>query len=162
VSERKKSQKGFVAVTLITVLAIALVLLAYATLLSTFTGGEVVVGTVAGDVYYSTSNTTTGQWNATLKVANTSVSWYSRINFTSSYTGKINITWQLEKKGTDWANVTGANAKVITTIVLNGTMNQAVYASSNGLITTNHDWKTAIQTTGNGQYRVKAYIQTTS
>jgi len=157
VSERKKSQKGFVAVTLITVLAIALVLIAYATLLYTFTGGEVVVGSVSGNVYYSTNNTVAGPWSTNLSVGDTSVSWYSRINFTSTYSGNVSIIWQLERKNGGWANV--SNAKVTTYVVLSGT-NEAVYASPNGNIGSNQDWKVYADT--NGQYRIKAYVHTIS
>jgi len=155
-SERKKSQKGFVAVTLITVLALALVIVAYATLLSTFTGQEVVVGTVAGAVWYSTNNTAAGPWTATLEVDNTSVSWYSMVNFTSDYTGQVKITWQLERKNGDWANATGT---VETTVELMGA-DQEVYASGTGILSGNQDWKDYATT--NGQYRIKAYIETTS
>jgi len=156
-SERKRSQKGFVAVTLITVLAIALVLVAYATLLSTFTGGEVVVGTVAGQVWYSTSNTTGGPWTATLNTSGTSVSWYSMVNLTSAYTGQVQITWQLQRMDGTWGNVSGA--QVITTDELTGS-GQEVWASSNGDIAGNRDWSQTPGATTDGQYRVKAYIET--
>jgi len=155
-NEKLKSQKGFVAVTLITLLAIALVLVVYASLLGTFTGGEVVVGSVAGNVWYSTNNQTAGPWTATLSVADTGVSWYSMVNFTSSYTGQVKITWQLERKNGAWANATGTK---ITTVSLTGA-SQEVYASSNGDLAGNQDWK--VYATSNGQYRVKAYIETTS
>jgi len=161
-NEKLKSQKGFVAVTLITLLAIALVLMVYASLLSTFTGGEVVVGSVAGDVWYSETNTTVQNsttWLSTLNVSSTSIPWYSMVNFTSSYTGQVQITWQLEKMGGTWANVT--NAKVITTDGLTGS-GQEVWASSNGDIAGNRDWSQAPGATVDGQYRVKAYIETTS
>lgn len=155
-SERKRSQKGFVAVTIITLLAISLVIVAYATLLSTFTGDEVVVGTVAGSVWYSTDNTAAGPWTATLEVDNDSVSWYSMVNFTSGYTGQVSITWQLEKMTVTWGNVTGASQA--TTVELTGS-GQEVYASATGILTGNRDWSGDL--TGNGQYRVKAYIETT-
>jgi len=162
VNERKKSQKGFVAVTLITVLAIALVLVVYATLLATFQGGEVVVGTVAGNVYYSTTNSTTASdWTPTLNVSGTNDPWYAKVNFTSAYTGNVQITWQLEKKNGNWANATqGTDANVTTVITtsftLNGTSGQTAYASTSGLIGTNQNWGAGMLK--QGSYRIAVYI----
>jgi hypothetical protein len=159
-NERLRSQKGFVAITLITVLAIAFVIIAYAALLNTFTGGQVVVGTVAGNVWYSTNNAAAGPWTSTLTVGSNSSSWYSMVNFTSGYTGQVKITWQLEKMDTDWANVSGA--KVTTTVTLTGSVGQPVYASGDGSITTNRNWSQIPGATVNGEYRIEAYIETTS
>ncbi len=156
-NERKTAQRGFVVVTLITLLAIATVMVIYATLLATIPGGEVLVGEdVGGNVYYSETNSTSASWTSTLNVASTSASWYARINFTSTYTGGVTITWNLQKMGATWANVTSQ----ATTVVLDGGGNQAVYASSDGLIAGNHDWSTDI--TQNGQYRIEVRVETTS
>jgi len=156
VTERKKSQKGFVAVTLITVLAIALVLVVYASLLQMFTGGEVVVGTVAGSVYYSKTNTEAGDpWALTLSVNNYTDPWYARFLFTSTYQSSVTILWQLQKMGASWGNVTGFQ---YTSIVLNGNTSQPVYASYDGSLTSNRNWGGNV--TANGQYRILAYVST--
>ncbi|MCZ2809241.1 MAG: hypothetical protein O2V44_07805 [Candidatus Bathyarchaeota archaeon] len=156
-NERKTAQRGFVVVTLITLLAIATVIVIYATLIATIPGGEVLVGeNVGGMVYYSETNSTSGSWSPTLNVASTSTPWYARINFTSTYTGKVTITWNLQKMNADWTNMTSET----TTVVLDGLGNQAVYDSSNGQIAGNHDW--SIPITQNGQYRIEARVETTS
>jgi len=165
VNERRKSQRGFVAVTLITLLAIAAVLIVYASLLATIPGGEVVVGGVSGTIYYSKNNQTSGPWTTNLTTSGTGESWYALCNFThTGYTGEVQITWKLQKKGaTDWENCTGAGATVTTTVNLDGTGDQPVYASSGGDIggnPGNHDWKTGLE--GDGQYRVKVWVETTS
>jgi hypothetical protein len=161
VNERKKSQKGFVAVTLITLLAIALVIVVYATLLATFHGGEVVVGTVAAEVWYSPTNGTTEDWTATLNVTGTTDPWYAKVNFTSAYTGDVQITWQLEKKNGNWANATeGTDASVTTVITtsfaLDGTSGQTAYASISGDIDTNQNWGAGM--VKQGSYRIVTYI----
>ena len=161
-NERLKSQKGFVAVTLITVLAIALVLVVYATLLATFQGGEVVVGQVAGQVWYSPTNGTTEDWNSTLTVTSLSDPWYAKVNFTSSYTGQVKITWQLEKKNGAWDNATGGEATTRTVITdsftLTGVSGQTVNASSSGSQGTNTDWGSNNIAT-EGSYRIVVYIE---
>lgn len=157
-NERKTAQRGFVVVTLITLLAIATVIVIYATLLTTIPGGEVLVGEdVDGDVYYSETNLEPGTWTSTLNVTSITDSWYARINFTSGYTGGVTITWYLQKKGESYANTTFTET---TTVVLTGLMNQAVYASSDGEITGNKNWGADAGTAG--QYRVKAWVETTS
>lgn len=164
-SERRKSQRGFVAVTLITILAIAAVLVVYATLLASFTGGEVTVGGIEASVWYSTTNTTTGTaWEANLY--NLSISTddlFSKINITSAgYAGPVTITWKLQNKtGATWANVTGATT-VTTSIDLTGSVGQNIYASSSGGTSGNQDWMTDISAgPGNGAYRVKTWIEST-
>jgi len=164
VSERKRSQRGFVAVTLITVLAIALVLVVYAALLGTFTGGEVTVGGITASVWYSTTNSTTNSdWEANLYNLTTSNNLFSKINITSAgYAGPVTITWKLQNKtGTTWDNVTGATT-VTTSIDLDGTAGQNIYASSDGSTTGAQDWMTDISGgPGNGAYRVKVWIEST-
>ena len=164
-SERKRSQRGFVAVTLITVLAIALVLVVYAALLGTFTGGEVTVGGITASVSYSTTNSTTNSdYKANLYNLSISTdSMFSKINITNpGYAGPVSITWKLQNNtlGT-WANVTGATT-VTTSIDLDGTAGQNIYASSDGSTTGAQDWMTDISGgPGNGAYRVKVWIEST-
>lgn len=66
-SERYKSQQAFIAVTMITVLAVATVFLVYAVILSTLYGGQVSVVTVNGSVWYDEANSTSAaDWTDTL------------------------------------------------------------------------------------------------
>jgi len=163
VSERQKSQKGFVAVTLITLLAIAAVLIVYASLLATFQGGEVVVGQVQGQVWYSPTNGTTENWNLTLKVNQLNNNWYAKVNFTGAYKGEVQITWQLERKDETlgWKNATaGIDATVVKKITTSFTLDgsaQTAYASDPSSQITNMNWggTNMIKT---GSYRVVVYI----
>jgi hypothetical protein len=154
VSERKKSQKGFVAVTLITVLAIALVLVVYAALLGSIPGGEVTVGGVTGNVYYSNGN---GTWADTLKVSGIGVSWYARFNTPGNqYTGPVSISWQLQQKQTN-GTYTNLGDPTATSISLT-TASQTIYASSDGS-GPGHDWSQTATTPAS--YRVVVTIQST-
>lgn len=155
-SARQKSQKGFVAVTLITLLALALVIIVYATLLGTFPGGQVQVVTVNGDLKYSTTNSTTpSNWTLTLNNIANGTSWYVMFNTTSGgYIGYVNITWQLQNyTGGLWQNVAGA---VVNTdnFYLNGSVGQEIYASTDGTQTENYDWGTN-KTKQAGNYRIE-------
>jgi len=140
----KTSQRAFVGVTLTTLLGVASVLVVYATLLGTLTGGNVVVGGFGGSVYYSLSYVDTlPQWAGTLDVPNTSTSWYAKINTTAGgYTGKATIKFQLQKTtdgGVTWTDVNPATT--ITGFQLDGNVQQ-IYASSNGTFAgTATDWK---------------------
>jgi len=155
-----KSQKEFVAVTSIAIISIALVIAIYATLLATIPGGEVTVGLITGNVYYSLTNTTTPtDWETNLY--NVTGDWFAKINFTAgTYEGPVIITWQLEKWNSGantWSNVT--DATIDTTITLTG-LDQDVYASPAGNIEENTKWNTWTETYGSGSYRVVAYVQT--
>lgn len=153
---RKKSQRGFVAVTLLTVLSIATVLVIYAALLGTFPGGEVTVGGVGpAQVRYSFNNANdTGPWTPTLEPGNATTPWYARFEITNGdYSGPVNMTWQLQKKnGTDtWSDIAGG--AVTTLIVLSGTPTEYIYATGNGTwVAGNHDWGSDV--TEAGTYRV--------
>jgi len=159
-TERKGSQKGFVAVTLITILAIALVLIVYATFLGSFQGGEVTVGGVGGaQIKYSfNNNNESGPWTLTLNPSSVSTSWYARMNITAGdYSGPVNITWQLQKEtGTDtWTN---QGTPEYTPVVLTGSAGgQIIYVSSDGTFAAgNYNWKQKYTTAGT--YRINATI----
>jgi hypothetical protein len=148
-SERQKSQKGFVAVTLITLLAIATVIVVYAALLGTFTGQNVTVVAVKGTVEYSQDNSS--GWATSLIDVPINGSWYAR--FTTDpggYTGNVIITWDLY-------NTTLVYTVTTTSFYLDGTA-QNIYASSNGLQSTNYNWD--LKTTAAGNYYIKVTIQT--
>ena len=160
-NEKLKSQRGFVAVTLITLLAIALVLVVYATLLGTFTGKEVVYGaTLDGEVLYSTTNQEgAGNWTDKLNIT-TGTAWYALLNITSTsgYVGQVNATFQLQEKQDGIYTDTGSTT--VATITLNGTAGERVYVTNDGSGPTgNRDWQ-PICTAGHS-YRVEATVETT-
>jgi len=157
-SERQKSQRGFVAVTLITLLAIALVLIVYASILGTIPGGEVTVGGVGGSISYSLNNDTLATWTGSLNVTGTGISWYARLTTTAGgYAGPVTISWQLQKKQAN-GTYTNYGSASSTSYTLNATV-QTIYASTNGLIVTNRDWSQTANVTAS--YKVVATISST-
>ena len=125
-----------------------------AVLLGTFTGDEVTIGGVASSaVTYSLDNST---FSTTLEPAGASTPWYTRLEISAGdYSGPVTITWQLEQKEdlTTWTPVSGASET--TDVVLAGTA-EDIYASSDGLSTTNYDWSADV--TEAGTYRVVATV----
>ena len=158
---RSKSQREFVIVTLIALISIALIIAVYATLLGTFTGQEVVYGTedFNGEVLYSKGNlTAAGNWTNTFNVT-TGSAWYATLNITNAaYDGSVTVTFQLQEKQ-DGSYTDVASPITTSSIVLNATVGERVYASSNGLITTNYDWQP--DCTAGKSYRVIATVNTT-
>ena len=93
---KSKAQREFVVVTLIALISIALIIAVYATLLGTYTGGDVGVVTLTGTIYYSEDNST--GWATTLSGIANGSAWYSRFNVTTGgYSGSVDITWWLQK-----------------------------------------------------------------
>jgi hypothetical protein len=142
---------------LITILAIALVIIAYATILGTFKGGTVTVVTLPAKIGYSQTNSSSVSWaNSLSDVANGS-NWYSRLNITATggYTGLVGVTWTLY-----FSNDTPVSGATVTTLNfdVNGTVGQRIYASSNGLIAGNTNW--GAYTTVAASYYVKAVVST--
>ena len=159
---RQKSQRGFVAVTLITVLSIALVLVVYATLLGTFTGGDVTVGGVGdAEITYSLTDLEAGPWSTTLDVGSVGTPWYARAEITvGDYNGPVTITWILEQETAPGSWSTVATYPDYTSVTLTGSIGQLIYATSDGafLVGTNLDWDADV---GNaGTYHVIATINT--
>ena len=149
---KSKAQREFVVVTLIALISIALIIAVYATLLGTFTGGDVTVVTLNGSIYYSQDNST--GWALTLgDIANGSA-WYSRFNVTSGgYPGAVDITWWLQKGGT---NMTPA-VEQTTSYTLSGGV-EAFYASSDGTQGSNYNW--GQNATAADTYRVMMRVYT--
>jgi hypothetical protein len=136
VSAKQKSQRGFVAVTLITLLAITLIIVVYAAILGTFTGGNVQVVAVKGTVYYSLDNSTnSADWSKTLTDVPINGSWYALFNVTGTggYSGSVDIRWDLR------TNSTVIIQTVPTSVYLTGNA-QLIYASSYGLQQANYNW----------------------
>lgn len=149
-----KSRKGFMTLTVLTVVSIALVMIAYAVTIGTFTGGEVtVLGTATGTVKYSTDNSEGASWTTTLTPG--SSSWYTRLEIgANTYNGPVTVSWQLQQETAPdtWTSVGNPTT---TNIVLTGSA-QNVYATTDGLITGNRDWK--IDAVETGTYRVVATV----
>ncbi len=163
----KKSQRAFAAVTLMTISSVAVVLVVYAAIIGSMTGGDVLVGSsssVTGTVYYSLDNNPSGTWYAALSSpqnpTTASTPWYSRlVTSASGYSGPVTISWQLERKtATGWDTV-GAPVQTVITLT---TSSQTIYTS--GLTeTTNQDWSLIIVANGSvqGTYHVIVSIDST-
>jgi len=162
VSERRKSQKGFVAVTLITLLAIAAVLIVYAAIIGIRYGGEVTVGGVTGTIRYNTA--TSGTWSNTLSVTPAGSSWYAVWNTTGGeYVGPVTISWQLWKKGSlsNWSDATTVGPAQPTSIVLTSAP-QNIYVTSDGSdYSANFNWGQTGYGNTAASYRVVATISST-
>jgi hypothetical protein len=156
--ERSKTQREFVVVTLIALIAIAAIITVYATLLATYTGDTVTVVSLNGDIKYDDLNSTTaGDWSLTLgNIANGSV-WYALFNTSSSggYIGNVNMTWTLQ-----WTNGTDVPSATQTTndFALTGSTGQVIYASDAGTQGANKDW--GQYTTVAGAYQIELNVVT--
>jgi len=154
-SATQKPQRAFLAVTMITVLAVAAIFMVYAVTLSTITGGTVTVSSVQGTIYYSETNATSATWTTTLGSGNTlgvGQAWYARLNITSSgYSEAVTIAWTLY----DSTDTPVPSATQSTSKTLSGST-EAIYASSDGGIASNKNWGT--YTTSTGNYYLKAVI----
>ena len=145
----KKSRKLLLIATVLTIAALASVLVVYASVtLFTTTGGPVtVLGVTSGQIEFATSNTGTPTWSTALSVSGTS--WYAEIviGSGSTYKGPVTISWQLQSYETgSWVNdgspvVTG----VTTSVSLTGGT-QTIYASPDGLLSDATNWNTVDST----------------
>lgn len=157
----EKSQRAFVGVTLTTVLGISFVILVYAALLGSVPGGNVVVGGLSFNVYYSLNNVETpSSWSATLNVDNTTIPWYAKMNTTTGgYAGEVTIEWKLEKTidgGGTWNKEGSSDNRTFT---LNGAAQQ-IYDTTDGTYTGNRDWR--LTATTSATYRVRVTITSTT
>lgn len=139
----RRSQRSFVIVTLMTVVSVATVLIAYAAFLGTINStGYVNVGGVGGSVYYSETNTATeSAWTNNLNISSTSTAWYAKMNTTSGgYVGLTEFSWQLRQStdgGSTWSDVGTATTFDFS---LDGTV-QTIYATADGTFGAgNRDW----------------------
>jgi len=148
----RKSQRTFLTVTCITVVAVTTVFLVYAAVLLTLTGTTVTVNEGGGSVQYNLSNTSNATWVGPLSPMVNGTYWYARINITNAAAQAVTIDWTLQNYTTSWVDV---STPVTTTIALT-TGDNTIYATTNGLFTGNYNWGTL--TTDGGSYRVKATV----
>ena len=159
---RVGSQRAFVAVTLITVLAVTTVFVVYAVILSTINGGNVsVVGAGSAQMWYDEANSASAAaWTGTLSNIANGTTWYAKLNTTvAGYNGAVKITWtlQYDNSGT-WTDV-GGGATQSTSVTLTGASGQNVFASADGTQGSNKNWG-QYSTEVDETYRVKAVIET--
>ncbi len=151
-STTQKSQKTFITVTLITVIAVSTVFIVYAAVLLTLTGTTVNVTEGGGSLQYTLDSASNSTWVSSLPSIINGTQWFARINITGASVQDVSIDWTLQENTGSWVDV---STPVTTTMTLAAGDN-TVYATANGLFTGNYDWGSL--TTGGGSYRVRATV----
>lgn len=151
-STTQKSQKTFMTVTLITVIAVSTVFIVYAAVLLTLTGTTVTVTEGGGSLQYTLNGASNSSWVSSLPSIINGTVWYARINITGASAQAVTIDWTLQENTGTWVDV---STPVTTTMTLVAGDN-TVYATTNGLFSSNYNWGSL--TTGGGSYRVRATV----
>ncbi len=149
-STKPKNQRTFIAVTLLTVMAITAVFVVYAAILATYTGTTVQVSEGSGSIQYSLDQS---NWLSSLPGINNGTAWYARISMTGAAAQAVTIPWTLQKNvaGT-WTDQT---TPVTTSMTLAAGAN-LVYATIDGTATGNTNWG-ALTIIG-GDYRIRTVV----
>jgi len=156
----QKPQRAFLAVTLLTVIAITTVFMVYAALLATYTGQDVYIESMGGQVQYSLSNTVGDFSYATLNQSE-GAEWYARVYLATPPTQDVKVVWTLEKQSTPGSWTSPINASAFTSPTISLTPSDSyIYAFSGGSndIANNYNWGQV--TTTAGTYRIIAAIHT--
>jgi hypothetical protein len=136
-SATQKPQRAFLAVTLITVIAVTLVFMVYAVLLKSLLGGLVTITPIDGQIKYATS--TGGTWGTTL-TQGAGTQWYTMIDgMTGNPNEQVKVTWTLETSPdgvTDWTH----QQTLYTWMTLTTSTTEIYASSSNGTITGIYNW----------------------
>ena len=149
-----KSRKLLLISTVLTIIAIALVLSVYGALLGTFNGNSVTVTDFAqGAIQYSADGST---WSTSMTTFNaTTGHWYARFEVSSTtYTGTATITFTLQEQNTD-----GSWSSTGTPVTVSGyslTSTSIIYASSDGSSSSLHDFSGDISS--GGTYRISVTV----
>jgi hypothetical protein len=148
-----KNQRTFLTVTLLTVLAVTTVFAVYAAVLLTLTGTTVTVNEGGGSMQYNLDGSSNATWVTSLAAMINGTQWYARINITNAAAQDVTIDWTLQAfSGGIWTN---SGTPTQTTMTL-ASGDNTVYATTNGLFTSNRNW--GLDTTAGGSYRVKATV----
>jgi len=159
-STSRKSQKTFLTVTMITVVAITTVFLVYAALLTSYTGSDVVISTMGGSIEYSLTKDP-GSWGTSSISQGEGAEWYSRIHLTTPPTQTVTVKWTLQKQnGGSWTDAPTNVTQFTSPQISLTTSTYYVYAfqSGNNEITNNYNWGQG--TTTAGTYRIVTEINT--
>ena len=149
----RKSQRTFLTVTSLTVLAVTTVFLVYAAVLLTLTGTTVDVNQGGGSLQYTLDNASNDTWVGSLPSIINGTAWYARINITTTTASQqVTINWALQKDVSGW---TTQSIPVNTTTTLAAGDN-TIYATETGVFASNNNW--GLLTTSGGSYRVQATV----
>jgi len=158
-SEKRKPQRAFLTVTLMTVLAVTMVFMVYAALLASYTGSDVIISSMGGSVEYSLSNA--DPWTTSSISQGEGAQWYTRIYLTTPPSQDVTANFVLQKQvGTDWTTTPPTNVTSFTTNTITlTTSTHEIYACSDGFTVANNlNW--GPDTTTAGTYRIVAEINT--
>src|SRR5208283_3658083 len=154
-NNQKKSRKVLFIATVLTIIALASVLFVYAAVtLFSVTGGNVtVLGVTTGTIEYNTAKDGSGTWSQTLT---TNVTWYAElvIGSSSSYTGPVTVTFQLESYATGSLQPEGT--AVVTSVVSLVGGPQTIYAATDNVLADAQNW--ALIATSGGTYEITATV----
>ena len=155
-----KPRKAFLAVTILTVLAVTTVFMVYAALLASYTGSDVTIQSMGGSIEYSLTKDP-GSWGTGAISQSEGAEWYARVNLASPPSQEATVKFILQKQvGTDWTTTPPTNETNFTTNTITLTPSTTlVYACSDGFtIANNYNW--GQDTTTFGKYRIVAEINT--
>ena len=148
----RKSQRTFLTVTSITVLAVTTVFLVYAAVLLTLTGNTVTITEGGGSLQYTLDGASNSSWASTLPSIINGTEWYARINITGASIQDVTIDWTLQEYTTSWGDIGTPTQTTMTLLAGDNT----VYVTATGVFTNNRNW--GLDTTSGGTYRVKATV----
>jgi len=151
-SEKRKPQRAFLTVTLMTVLAVTMVFMVYAALLATYTGLNVVVTEPGGTIQYNKYNDNNGTWASQLDIIN-GTTWYARITFTDPGTQTVTIEWTLLEGGNPTAN------SINSTDIALSPGDNIVYSATTGKFADLYNWGQHTSAQGSaGTYQIQAKV----
>jgi len=157
----QKPQRAFLTVTMITVIAVTTVFMVYAALLASYTGLDVTIQPLGGQVQYSLTKNP-GSWAYATLSQGEGAEWYARVYLTTPPTQNVTVTWTLQKQnGTDWTTNTPITVYTFTSPTISLTPStKEIYAFETGsnTIDNNYDW--GQKTTSQGVYRIIADVNT--
>lgn len=156
----RKPQRTFLAVTVLTVIALTTVFMVYAALLASYTGGDVTISSMGGQVQYSLTKNP-GSWAfGPISQAETA-EWYARAHLTSPPTQTATVKWTLQhQESGSWSN-TPTNVTTFTSPSISLTPSTTdIYAFSSGGNTIDNNYNWGQNTATAGVYRVIAEINT--
>lgn len=147
-SMSKKPQRPFLAVTLLTVIAVTTVFMVYAALLSTWTGNVVTVTSEGGQVLYSLTESSMA-WQSDLASLNTGTAWYAMLKLTGASAQSVTV---------DWYFLTGPSytrgAKQLTTTINLVAGTNFINATATGVSSGNFNWGSLTGSAGNYEIEV--------
>lgn len=154
-----RPKRTFLAVTIMTVLAITTVFMVYAALLASYTGSDVIIQTMGGSIEYSLTKDP-GSWGTSGITQGEGAEWYARVNLASPPSQDATVNFILQKQvGGVWTNPPTNVTNFTTNTITLTPSTYLVYACSDGFtIANNYNW--GQNTTSTGTYRIVAEINT--